>query len=488
MGIRDGSLLVSGDSMRREAVGELEEPSSRSARRFKLASLVLGDVLAGVLAASVSYVLTNAFRQSVGFDPIAIDSAAFRLHLFIITSLTLTLLIWFRSKGHYQRRQALADQMGSVLAGVFFAMMCAVMAQFATVEVGSRVLTLSYWGLLFPFLLLGRFMVRRGLKAVNAWSSPAVLFTCVTRSAELNGLIQRRNEIGAQVTSLVTINDLSVDELIAEMAEASVRGFIVIYAPSSGDPVQPRITEALVLRGVPFMLSPQLGPVPDHAEVLSFPPEDLTLMEIRDPLSRPMAKACKRTFDVVLAGLALIALSPLLVPIMLMIRADGGPAFFRQKRVGRYGEVFDCLKFRSMRVDAEDALKKMIEADPVVAAEWKTYQKLARDPRITPVGRLIRKTNLDELPQLINVLRGDMSLVGPRPMTVPQIGEYGVQFAAYKRMRPGITGMWQVNGRNQTTFTERARLDAFYVRNWSLWRDVVILVRTVREVVFARGA
>ncbi len=488
MGIRDGQQLVSGDSMRREAVGELEEPSSRSARRFKLASLVLGDVFAGVLAASVSYLLTNAFRQSVGFDPIAIDSATFRLHLFIITSLTLTLLIWFRSKGHYQRRQALADQMGSVLAGVFFAMLCAVMAQFATVEVGSRVLTLSYWLLLFPSLMAGRLLARRGLKAMNAWSTPAILFTCTARSSELNGLIQRRNEIGAQVTSLATINDLGADDLVSEMAEAAARGFIVIYAPSCGDPLQPLITEALVLRGVPFILSPQLGPVPDHAEVLTFPPEDLTLMEIRNPLSRPMAKAFKRGFDLVLAGLALVALSPLLVPIILLIRADGGPAFFRQTRVGRRGEVFDCLKFRSMTVNAEETLQLMIETDPAIAAEWKTYQKLRKDPRITRVGQFIRKTNLDELPQLINVLRGDMSLVGPRPMTVQQIGEYGVQFAAYKRMRPGITGMWQVNGRNQTTFTERARLDAFYVRNWSLWRDVVILMRTVREVLFARGA
>ena len=456
-------------------------------RRFKLASLVVGDLLAGVMAGGVSYILTNAFRQGVGFDPIAINSGGFRLHLLIITSLTLALLIWFRSKGHYQRRQALADQMGSVLAGVFIAMMCSVMVQFATVEVGSRVLTLSYWCLLFPFLLLARLIVRRALQAMNAWSCPAVLFTCVTRSAELNGLIQRRNEIGAQVTSLVTINDLSVDELLAAMSDAAARGFIVIYAPSSGDPVQPRITEALVLQGVPFMLSPQLGPVPDHAEVLSFPPEDLTLMEIRDPLSRPMAKACKRAFDVALAILALVLLSPLLIPIIVLIRADGGPAFFRQTRVGRRGEVFDCLKFRSMTVNAEETLRRMIETDPAIATEWKTYQKLRKDPRITGVGRFIRKTNLDELPQLINVLRGDMSLVGPRPMTVPQIAEYGDQFAAYKRMRPGITGMWQVNGRNETTFTERARLDAFYVRNWSLWRDFVILVRTVREVIFARG-
>ncbi len=129
----------------------------------------------------------------------------------------------------------------------------------------------------------------------------------------------------------------------------------------------------------------------------------------------------------------------------------------------------------------------MIEADPEVAVEWNAYQKLKNDPRITPVGRLIRKTNLDELPQLFNVLRGDMSLVGPRPMTEQQVAEYGERFTAYIRMRPGITGLWQTNGRNETTFVERARLDAWYVRNWSLWRDFVVLVRTVREVLMLRG-
>jgi undecaprenyl-phosphate galactose phosphotransferase len=140
-----------------------------------------------------------------------------------------------------------------------------------------------------------------------------------------------------------------------------------------------------------------------------------------------------------------------------------------------------------MIVNAEDKLKTMIERDPRIADEWSAYQKLKNDPRITIVGRLIRKTNLDELPQLINILRGDMSLVGPRPMTESQIADYGRQFEAYCRMQPGLTGLWQTNGRNETTFLERARLDAWYVRNWSLWRDFVILVRTVREVVCARG-
>ncbi|CAN0177047.1 unnamed protein product [Chrysoparadoxa australica] len=140
-----------------------------------------------------------------------------------------------------------------------------------------------------------------------------------------------------------------------------------------------------------------------------------------------------------------------------------------------------------MVVNAEARLAEILESDPEREAQWRAYQKLDDDPRITPVGRLLRVTSLDELPQLINVLKGDMSLVGPRPMTLDQQECYGQAMLDYQRVRPGLTGLWQVNGRNDTTFEERARLDSHYVQNWSLWRDVVILIRTVREVLFSSG-
>ena len=206
-----------------------------------------------------------------------------------------------------------------------------------------------------------------------------------------------------------------------------------------------------------------------------------------DVLARPLALATKRLFDIAVSFTMLLVLSPVFIIISSFIKLDGGPAMFRQERLGRNGEVFKCLKFRSMIMNAEERLSQMIASDPKVAAEWNAYQKLQKDPRITRIGKIIRKANLDELPQLINILRGDMSLVGPRPMTIPQIEEYGPSIAAYKRMRLGITGIWQTNGRNSTTFAERARMDAWYVRNWSLWRDFIILVRTFREVLFARG-
>lgn len=173
--------------------------------------------------------------------------------------------------------------------------------------------------------------------------------------------------------------------------------------------------------------------------------------------------------------------------IAWLIRRDGGPAMFVQPRVGLDGKTFGCLKFRSMCVDAETRLRDVLKADPDRAEEWARFQKLENDPRITSTGKWLRKLSLDELPQLINVLKGEMSLIGPRPMTLDQQDEYGASLSAYIRMRPGITGLWQVNGRNATSFAERARLDDWYARNWSLWRDAVILIRTVREVALPSG-
>jgi undecaprenyl-phosphate galactose phosphotransferase len=189
------------------------------------------------------------------------------------------------------------------------------------------------------------------------------------------------------------------------------------------------------------------------------------------------------------AGLLLMAASPLLLAITLLVwQAGGAPVFFGHYRVGRDGRLFRCLKFRTMRVDAEQALARLLATDAAARAEWQRDQKLARDPRITPIGRILRKTSLDELPQLINVLRGEMCFVGPRPVTPAELMRYGAVRWHYVSVTPGITGLWQVSGRNRTTYDERVALDKHYVETRNLWRDLVILARTVRVVLTGHGA
>jgi Undecaprenyl-phosphate galactose phosphotransferase WbaP len=211
-------------------------------------------------------------------------------------------------------------------------------------------------------------------------------------------------------------------------------------------------------------------------------------LTVRNNLARRSYRWIKRAFDILVSGILIIMLSPVLITLTVLIRRSGGSAFYGHPRVGQDGHLFKCLKFRSMRPDADKVLKQLLASDPVAKAEWDKDFKLKNDPRITPVGHFIRKTSLDELPQLFNVLKGEMSLVGPRPVVQDELERYGSAAVFYLEAKPGITGLWQVSGRNDTTYAERVSLDSWYVQNWSLWYDIAILFKTFDEVFNRRGA
>ncbi|WP_240756653.1 sugar transferase [Roseicella aquatilis] len=207
------------------------------------------------------------------------------------------------------------------------------------------------------------------------------------------------------------------------------------------------------------------------------------------PRQRLLQPALKRGLDILGAGLLLLVLAPLFLLLALLIRADGGPALYAHERVGRGGRRFGCLKFRSMVVDSQARLAALLDADPAARAEWEATRKLKDDPRVTRIGRILRATSLDELPQLINVLRGEMSLVGPRPVVAAELAEhYGAAAEAYLSVRPGVTGLWQVSGRSDTSYAARVALDAEYARTASLRTDLRILSRTPMVVLSRRGA
>jgi len=205
--------------------------------------------------------------------------------------------------------------------------------------------------------------------------------------------------------------------------------------------------------------------------------------------SRPVSCAVKRAADIVISALALLFLMPFMLIVAAVIALDGNRTIlFGHERVGRGGRTFLCLKYRTMFCDAEQRLEALLASDPQRAAEWAVHRKLDHDPRITPIGRFLRATSLDELPQLINVLRGDMSIVGPRPVTAEELLRYGICERAYKSVRPGITGPWQIGGRNDVSYGERVRLDDRYAREWTLWSDFVLIIRTPSAVLLQRGA
>lgn len=212
-------------------------------------------------------------------------------------------------------------------------------------------------------------------------------------------------------------------------------------------------------------------------------------LEVRNNLRSTRSRMVKRTLDITLVLIGALVALPVMLIIALAIRLDSkGSAVYRARRIGVDGRMFDCLKFRSMYQDADQRLKDILASDPALREEFEATHKLKDDPRVTRVGNFLRKTSLDELPQIWNVLIGDMALVGPRPIVTAEIEKYGEIFEVYKQVRPGITGYWQVHGRSDTTYEERVNMDLFYVSNWSPWLDLVILIKTVDVVLRGKGA
>ena len=196
----------------------------------------------------------------------------------------------------------------------------------------------------------------------------------------------------------------------------------------------------------------------------------------------------KRLFDVIGATLIIIIISPLLLYISKKVKQDGGAAIYGHERIGKDGKPFKCLKFRSMVTNSKEVLEELLANNPDAKAEWDETFKLKNDPRITKIGHFLRKTSLDELPQLFNVLKGEMSLVGPRPIITAELERYNEEVDYYLLSKPGMTGLWQVSGRSDVDYETRVYLDAWYVKNWSMWNDIAILFKTIGVVIKKDGA
>jgi exopolysaccharide production protein ExoY len=200
------------------------------------------------------------------------------------------------------------------------------------------------------------------------------------------------------------------------------------------------------------------------------------------------AAVAKRLVDVVGAVILGLVFSPLILAIIFLMRKGSGSVIYRHRRIGRGGQMFSCLKFRTMIPNADQVLRDLLDSDPELMAEWVRDHKLRHDPRVTRLGRFLRRTSLDELPQLLNVLRGEMSLVGPRPVVREELLRYGRNVGTYLAAKPGITGLWQVTGRNDTDYRRRVVLDTYYVRNQNLLLDLYILAKTTGVVLGGNGA
>jgi exopolysaccharide production protein ExoY len=237
------------------------------------------------------------------------------------------------------------------------------------------------------------------------------------------------------------------------------------------------------------MLRAQRNFASDYHPSLAANPSLAGLHRSRIGRDVPVGGIAKRGLDITLAVLGLVLLAPLILALVIVLKlTDSGPLLYGHRRVGFGGREFRCWKFRTMVVNGDTVLEQYLRKHPAKAALWNEQRKLVDDPRVTPLGAVLRKLSLDELPQLLNVLTGEMSLVGPRPVVREELAYYASSARHYLSARPGLSGLWQISGRSNTTYLERVQLDRFYVMNWSLWMDLRIIFMTIPAVVMSRGA
>jgi UDP-galactose-lipid carrier transferase len=263
----------------------------------------------------------------------------------------------------------------------------------------------------------------------------------------------------------------------------------ILLALDGDRALQRQLIDCALRERVPFAIAPEPHSFPAFGwQATRFFTHDVVMLSVRDGMSRRVSQILKSVIDVTAAAILLVLSSPLFLLVALMNLGSDGPVFFAHRRIGVGGKPFYCLKFRTMVVNGDQILKDALEADPALAAEWHATQKLKNDPRVTRIGTFLRKTSLDELPQLVNVLLRQMSLVGPRPIVESEVRFYGDDIAHYYNTRPGVTGLWQVSGRSNTSYTRRVQLDVWYVNNWTVWLDIAVLLKTLPAVLGRSGA
>ncbi|KAF0814539.1 putative sugar transferase EpsL [Andreprevotia sp. IGB-42] len=412
---------------------------------------------------------------------------------------------WWR--GHYSLRLPFWDELLEMLRALLLAAllngMLVLLGKFAI----SRFLWPVSWGLALVLLPWLRGAMRGLLLKLGIWQLPTIIIGASSNAQDAYLAMMSERQLGFRVQAFLAVTpdapaafdlkgrrieviSIAPDALLGWL-DRNNRPHVVVAADQDEMRVIGPQVEQLSLRYKdlhvipPIAGLPLFGVVPHH-----FFSHEVLLLRVRNNLTVKSLTLLKRAFDLFGASVGLLLLSPLFLFAAIQIKRQGGPGavFFGHVRVGMNGAPFKCWKFRTMVHNSQEVLEKLLSSSADAREEWDKDFKLRNDPRITRIGAFLRKTSLDEIPQLWNVLRGEMSLVGPRPIITEELERYGDKVDFYLEARPGLTGLWQVSGRNDTSYDERVALDAWYVKNWNLWYDVAIVCKTIKTVVKGSGA
>lgn len=409
-------------------------------------------------------------------------------------------ILWFHfNLQHYSRRKPFWGELKEIVYVVISLSILDLVVTALEKWQLSRTYWLSLWLITIILIPLFRFLTKTQLNRLGHWQLPCVIVGCGKNAKDawfalhseklmgfnVLGFVPTKSSANTPIHEVSLINK-SLDNLVQEVPNLKI--FIAVEHDEYDIlDYYLRILAKLSINN--FEVIPSIRGIPLHgSEISHFFSHEVLLIQIRHNLSRIFSRTVKRIFDVILSTCLILFLSPIYVFIAFKISRDGGPAIYSHERIGFQGCRFNCLKFRSMVLNSSDVLQEILDKNSDARDEWNKDFKLKNDPRITKVGNFLRRTSLDELPQLWNVLKGDMSLVGPRPVVAEELSRYGDDVDYYLMAKPGMTGLWQVSGRNDTDYETRVYLDVWYVKNWSLWYDIAILFKTINVVLKSDGA
>lgn len=469
--------------------------------------LMFADVLA-MMAAFCAAVMCMAVARGSGLtDTRSLSFSVGQIRPQVYVGLILITLIIFRAKGHYTKRKPFANELKDILGVIAALAVTDAALLYLTNWQFSRSVMLLNWALAPIFIVLIRLAVKRSLVALGGWFRPMVIIGWGENAIETALAFEDETLMGFTLTAFLiplgkekfahnianrfgkTVPCISLGANPESTLEQLGNPHIVLALEQGGIDAYQEMVLQLGRRNQHMQVVPSLRGLPLYGmEASHFFAHEVLLLTVRNNLARRLPQFVKRCFDLFVALAIIIVGFPFLAVIALKVLGTGRPIFYGHKRVGQDGKTFKCYKFRTMAPDADKLLAELLATSEEARVEWARDFKLKNDPRITSIGHFLRKTSLDELPQLWNVLVGEMSLVGPRPVVTAELERYGNQVDYYLEAKPGVTGLWQISGRNDVSYETRVYLDAWYVKNWSLFNDIVILFRTVKVIFRREGA
>ena len=471
-------------------------PTKSHVSKFRVASLLVSDFCAATISWYCSWLIWMYFSKY--------NSAPFSQDLLISTFLIPTFCLYILSVrlSHYTHMRSRWIEFSEIVRIIFYSAAISFGYLFISKADISRLWLISSMGFMCIFIPVFRFGIKNILKRYGQWSTPLVIIGSGKNASKCQEYIENETDLGYEVIARIEssednsnqpdLSNLNEGELEIYNTILSINNCAALFAPDNTDDLNKhlRLIDALALSKSRCIVAPPVHGLAYKGRQVIVNSNQTAFIRLPDEarLSMTIYRSLKQGTDFILATLLLILLSPLLLAIYLIVRSDGGPGMYKHKRIGHNGREFNCLKFRTMHKDSDNTLQDFLARCPEAKSEWTRFRKLKNDPRVTFIGNILRRSSLDEIPQLINVIRGEMSLVGPRPIVHEEISLYGTKYFYYTRLRPGITGLWQVSGRNTTSFDTRVQYDVQYFREWSLWNDIVIIIRTIHTIFVGKGA